>query len=473
MPQNCRPISMIPILYKLFARLLYRRLNPILDSQQCPDQAGFRPNYSTVDHLFTLAQLHEKASEFQKKLWVSAVDFKKAFDTIEQAGLWHALSLQKVPHSYIRLLQSLYSEQTASVCTDVESRSFDIKRGTKQGDPLSSLLFNSLLEHIFRKLKPKWRELGIGIDMGTEERLNNLRFADDVLLIAKKRPHMVKMLDDLQREALRYGLELHPDKTKVLTNCSNKTGRDSCTNIAVGAMNIEILPLNGVVKYLGRKVCFENFQGVELQHRVHAAWAKFMSNKDELTGKQYALKQRLRLFEAVVSPTILYGCETWGLTKRDEQFLRCTQRKMLRTIFGAKRRIVSGQEGTEAPELEPWVDWIKRATHAVENEMSKMNMKNWIQHVRFRKWNYFGRVLAQDMSRWTRIALVWNPALHLDGPCFRSVQCSRIQARPKTRWMDEFSKFALKLRIDERDLMEMRSNRLEWQNLGKEFYKDD
>ena len=238
-------------------------------------------------------------------------------------------------------------------------------------------------------------------------------------------------------------------------------------------MNIEILPLNGAVKYLGRKVSFENFQGVEIQHRVQAAWAKFMSSKDELTGKQYALKQRLRLFDAVVSPTVLYGCETWSLRKRDEQFLRCTQRKMLRMIFGAKRRIVSSQEGTGAPELEPWVDWIKRATHAIENEMSKMNMTNWIQHVRFRKWNYYGRVLAHDMSRWTRIVHVWNPALHLDGPCFRSIQCSRAQARPKTRWIDELSKFALNLSINERGLMEMRSNRLEWQSLGKEFCKDD
>ena len=338
---------------------------------------------------------------------------------------------------------------------------------------MSSLLFNSLLEHVFRKLKVKWRELGIGIDMGTDERLNNLRFADDVLLIAKKKPHLVKMLEDLQREALHYGLELHPDKTKILTNCSNKTGRDSCTTVAVNDMNIEILPLEETVKYLGRKVTFGNFQGVELQNRVRCAWAKFMSNKDELTGKQYALKQRLRLFESVVSPTALYGCETWSLTKRDEQFLQRTQRKMLRMIFGAKRRIVHRHEEDGEPELELWVDWIKRTTHAVEDEMSKMKIKNWIQHVRFRKWNYFGRILDHDMSRWTRIAHEWDPALHLDGPCFRSIQCSRVQARPKTRWVDELSRFTQRIGMHEHELMELRSNQMEWHHLRKEFCKDE
>ena len=473
LPQNYRPISIIPIVYKLFARLLYRRLNPILDAQQCPDQAGFRSNYSTVDHLFTLMQLQEKAHDFQKKLWVSAIDFKKAFDSIEQAGLWHALSLQRVPHAYINLLRSLYSGQTANVCTDVVSKSFDMKRGTKQGDPLSSLLFNALLEHIFRRLKIKWKERGMGIDMGTDERLSNLRFADDVLLVAKKKPHLVKMLEDLQQEALRYGLELHPEKTKILTNCTNKTGRDSCTSIEVNDMNIEILPLNGSVKYLGRKVSFDDFQGVELQNRVRAAWASFMSNRDELTGRQYALKHRLRLFDAVVSPTVLYGCEAWSPTKRDEMFLQRTQRKMLRMILGAKRRTIVNPESNNTVELETWVDWIKRVTHAVEDELSRMKIKNWVQQIRSRRWNYFGRVLTHDPSRWTRIAYTWDPSLHLDGPCFRSIQCSRIQARPRTRWVDDLSKFCVNMEMDENGLLEAWKNQAEWQHLREEFCKED
>ena len=78
--------------------------------------------------------------------------------------------------------------------------------------------------------------------MGSDQRPNNLRFADDVLLVAKKRPHLVKLLEDLQQEALRYGLELHPDKTKILTNCTHKTGRDSCTSVNVNNMDIEIHP---------------------------------------------------------------------------------------------------------------------------------------------------------------------------------------------------------------------------------------
>ena len=68
-PKNYRPICIIPLLYKLFSKLLYSRLYPILDLAQTPDQAGFRHNYSTVDHLFVFKMLHEKSEEFQINTW--------------------------------------------------------------------------------------------------------------------------------------------------------------------------------------------------------------------------------------------------------------------------------------------------------------------------------------------------------------------------------------------------------------------
>ena len=63
-PKNYRPICIIPLLYKLFSKLLYFRLYPILDQAQCPDQAGFRQEYSTIDHIFVFKMLQEKSEEY-------------------------------------------------------------------------------------------------------------------------------------------------------------------------------------------------------------------------------------------------------------------------------------------------------------------------------------------------------------------------------------------------------------------------
>ena len=145
-------------------------------------------------------------------LWVSAVDFKKAFDTINHDHLWQALRHQQVPPQYIRLLQSLYSQQTATVRTDKQSKQFNIQRGVKHGDPLSSLLFNALLEDIFKTLKQRWstRKYGIRFGHTAATHLTNLRFADDVLLFATTLPQLTTMLNDPHDLSGLCGLELHP-----------------------------------------------------------------------------------------------------------------------------------------------------------------------------------------------------------------------------------------------------------------------
>ena len=182
LPQNYRPICIIPILYKLFSKLLYNRLYPILDEAQCADQAGFRHRFSTVDHMFVCTMVFEKSEEFQLNSWIAALDFKKAFDSIDQKYLWQALREQEVPKGYIDVLRNLYRNQSAQVKTDKMSRKFTIEKGTKQGDPLSSLLFNSLLEKMMATVKAKIFGKKYGIQLGTSDssRITNLRFADDV-----------------------------------------------------------------------------------------------------------------------------------------------------------------------------------------------------------------------------------------------------------------------------------------------------
>jgi len=340
LPQNYRPIAMIPLLYKLFARLLYSRLLPILDKAQSHDQAGFRRGYCTEDHLFTFTCLEEKAREWQRPLWIAALDFKKAFDTVEHSCLWEALRQQQVPNSYVKLLHTLYAQQSATVKTDRVSRPFSIQRGTKQGDPLSSLLFNSLLEHIMSDVKPTWVEKKWGIQLGHGQgsHLTNLRFADDVLLVSTSLHRLKSMLSQLSTKAKTTGLELHPDKTKILTNTTQKTGRPKHSTISVNDMDLEILPMDGSVKYLGRLISFENAHEKEIDHRIRVAWAAFMAHKGELTSKNYTLRHRTRLFESTVTPAFLYGIASLVLTKESEAKIQRTQRRMLRMMLGAGRR---------------------------------------------------------------------------------------------------------------------------------------
>ena len=153
LPQNYRPIAIVQILYKLFTRMVLARIRPHLEAQQSRDQAGFRSYFSTEDHLMTFVLLQEKCLEWRNDLWIAAVDFKKAFDTVAHTSLWNALSSQGVGSKYVHLIAKLYLNQVAALCVDKVSREFQLLRGVKQGDPMSPALFNAVSEDIFRYLK--------------------------------------------------------------------------------------------------------------------------------------------------------------------------------------------------------------------------------------------------------------------------------------------------------------------------------
>ena len=196
---NYRPICSLPALYKLFSTILYRRLCPRLDQEQAEDQAGFRSSYQTTDHLATYRLIEQKCHEWGIKMWTATVDFTKAFDSITHKPIWKALKSCGVNHEYISLVKKFYKDQKASVQTDVESNMFEIKKGTEQGDPLSSLLFKTALQNSLKEVTQRWqKKKGMGIYLSDHDQdcLTNLRFADDVLLFATSKEQLQKMLCD-------------------------------------------------------------------------------------------------------------------------------------------------------------------------------------------------------------------------------------------------------------------------------------
>ena len=144
--------------------------------------------------------------------------------------------------------------------------------------------------------------------MGTSDssRITNLRFADDVLLLGRSLTQITDMLKEVYMGAQECGLQLHPEKTKIITSTNRAEGRPRSRNIKVGDMKIEVLTRQDTLKYLGRKISFGEFHEDELAGRIRAGWAKFTQHKQELTSKHYSLNDRLRLFTSVITPTVMY-----------------------------------------------------------------------------------------------------------------------------------------------------------------------
>jgi hypothetical protein len=241
-------------------------------------------------------------------------------------------------------------------------------------------------------------------------------------------------------------------------------------------MKIEVLPPYRSTKYLGRKLQFSEYHKTEVENRISGAWRKFHLLKQELTGRSYSINNRIRLFQGTITPTMLHGCETWTVTQELENRIRRTQRQMLRMIIRTPRRkklesseadprrnpdgdndgdypenddssITTGSGGDvhsgqplpaadadqfqEEDTLEPWPDWIRRATQQAEHSIPNFVIADWSTTVKQRKWKLLQEVCTDSAKEWAQRVLQSEPQNDAH------IHTQRRVGRQKTRWWDD------------------------------------
>lgn len=120
----------------------------------------------------------EKAWEFNITIHQLFVDFKQAYDSIERAALFVILEEFGIPRKLINLVKATLTNTRCKVLIQSTlSDSFDINTGLRQGDKLSTILFNLALEKVVRAMSMNWN----GTIFSTSKQL--MAFADDVDLV--------------------------------------------------------------------------------------------------------------------------------------------------------------------------------------------------------------------------------------------------------------------------------------------------
>jgi hypothetical protein len=110
-------------------------------------QAGFQSGESTTDQLVALHQILEKYNEFNIITHLLFFDFKAAYDTIIRNEVYVGMSELNFPTKSIRLTKTTLTIVTCCVKIQNDcSESFETRQGLRQGDVLSTLLFNVMLE---------------------------------------------------------------------------------------------------------------------------------------------------------------------------------------------------------------------------------------------------------------------------------------------------------------------------------------
>ena len=100
-------------------------------------------------------------------------------------------------------------------------------------------------------------------------------------------------------------------------------------------MQIEILNSEHHADYLGTAVRLAAIEDEEVASRISKAWAKYGTFRSEFRDRQVPIELRLKLFDTVITPTILYGSEAWPTKRSSQQKLHATLMKMMRLLIHA------------------------------------------------------------------------------------------------------------------------------------------
>lgn len=177
--KNYRPISLLCADVKLLAKVLARRLESVLPTVVATDQTGFvkdRHSFHNVRRFFNI--LYSPSTSNTPELVIS-MDAEKAFDRVEWPYLFYALVQFGFGNTFISWIRLLYTSPLASVHTNNDySDYFPLSRGTRQGCPLSPLLFAIAIEPLAVALRSS--EM-FGISRGGSVHKLSL-YADDLLL---------------------------------------------------------------------------------------------------------------------------------------------------------------------------------------------------------------------------------------------------------------------------------------------------
>lgn len=317
-----RPISLLPIMSKLFEKLLLKRLKPILlEKKLIPDhQFGFRPEHSTIEQVHRIVQVIQEALEEKRYCSALFMDIAQAFDKVWHVGLQYKIK-QCLPHDFYRILTSYLMDRYFIIKhQDAYTNVRPIKSGIPQGSVLGPILY-----------------LLYTADIPTSNQVTVATFADDTAVLSshedpnKATEVLQENINNIQVWMRKWRIKVNEAKSNHVTFTMR---RGTCPPIQ---MNNQDIPQTDEVKYLG----------IYLDKRL--TWRKHIWTKRKQLGmklsKMYwlicrksslSIENKLLIYKMIIKPIWTYGIQLWGTASNSNlDILQRFQSKLLRIIVDA------------------------------------------------------------------------------------------------------------------------------------------
>ena len=237
---NYRPITLLPVLGKIYEKILRNTLTKVVGEKIPKHQFGFKEKCSTLHPLMILASNIETAKHQNLKTAALFMDIEKAFDNVWHKGLLYKLHKLKTPRYLINIIKKFLENRTIQIrVNSYKSAHFSPEQGVPQGSPLSPLLYNIYC-------------LDIVDNNNIDKSKYVLQFADDTSLISHASTiedaanKLQNLINDIEKWFQKWRLIPNPLKSQyILFNHTIQA-----TSPQVSVFNQPIRPKPNA-KYLG------------------------------------------------------------------------------------------------------------------------------------------------------------------------------------------------------------------------------
>jgi exonuclease III len=328
---NYRKITLMASMGKIFEAILNQRLAFHSEAYQLEDscQFGFSKNSSTSDNLFIIDTLVSYQRFRKKPLFISFIDFTKAFDFINRDFLYYKLANMGIGSHMLDLIKNMFFKARSRVRWQGRlGKQVDSVYGVLQGGIISPKLFNLFLADIHEYL-----DIECGIKANNFS-VTHLAYADDLVLISETAENMQKQLFNLQKYCRKWHLMINANKSKVMI--FNRG------NVSVKPFTLENNQLEIVksFKYLGHVISQScNIHSLMFEHVATKAQQAMhvLNNNIKATVGYMSPMLSIKMFDTYILPILEYNSEIW-LTGKEIVDLEKIQLKFLKNILNVRQQ---------------------------------------------------------------------------------------------------------------------------------------
>ena len=347
-PSNYRPITLLSCLGKVFTAVLNTRIQNYIEENQLLNdcQSGFRKDHSTTDNIFILHNLIDLVCKGKKNLFCAFINLKQAFDKVWRDGLWEKLILHNIKGKCLRIIKKIYGNIKSCVLVNGSKTDFFISNiGVRQGENLSPLLFNLFLNDLNEYFRTNQCQ-GITIHELDENlfvylKIFLLLYADDTIIIADSAANLQFALNIYCSYCETWKLHINYTKTKIIIFSKGEAIR------YVFTMNSNDIEIVNEYKYLGVLFSSNNSFTTTKKHIAEQGSRAMYSLLRKARNMHLPIDLQIELFNKLVKPVLLYGCEVWGFG--NVEVIERVRLKFIKIILNLKRctpnHIVYGEVG--------------------------------------------------------------------------------------------------------------------------------